>query len=231
MARTQRLDYLREQARQLADEVYPAGVTGAITDALATRWVNQAYSELHDLLVSANPDWYLADTTINTTNGTVEYAVPADFKDVRGVDLIVDGNEVPLEPYNFLDRGRVDRAWPPPRWNDSMSAVRYRIIRKGIDGSASRLRFDPDPGTNSYRLWYVQAAQLLVNDDDELDGVNGWEEYVIAAVAERMHAKVGTDPSVAQKLKAEQAARIQEMARKRDQGRPVQVADTRERYH
>jgi hypothetical protein len=225
MARLRTREWIRDQARELADEV---GST-FVTDTIANEWIDQAHAKLVDLLVSANPDWCLADTTIQTTSGTKEYAVPDDFYQVRGVDLVL-GNDhsVALEPYNFLDRNRGGQEWPPSRWHET--AVRYRIVRKGTDGAATRLRFEPDPGGQLYRLWYVHATQDIEDDADEIDGVNGYEEYIVADVALKMLTKSDSDPSGALQLKAETQQRIQNMATKRDHGRPVQVADTRSSF-
>jgi hypothetical protein len=226
MSRLRTREWIRDQARELADEV--TGAAGFITDATANEWINQGYAKLVDLLVGANPDWYLADVEIQTTPGTREYAVPDDFYQVRGVDMVLSAEHVvTLEPFNFLDRNRHQDQWPPPRWTDVETRVRYRVLRKGIDGDETRLRFEPDPLGKLYRLWYVRAAQDLEDDADELDGVNGYEEFIVADVAMKMMVKAETDPSPAMALKAEAVDRINEMARKRDQGRPVQVADTR----
>jgi hypothetical protein len=225
MPRLRTRGWIRGQARELADEVNSTFVTNDTINA----WIDQAYAKLLDLLVSANPDWALKSTDIQTTAGTREYEVPADFYQVRGVDLVLDADHrISLEQFNFQDRNRYASEWPPRRGIDDAAATRYRVIRKGLDGSETRILFEPDPLGRLYRLWYTQAAQdLAASDSAELDGVNGYEEYIIADIAEKIMTKCETDPSGAVRMKAEALARIAEMSRKRDQGRPVQVADTR----
>jgi hypothetical protein len=234
MALIRTREWIRDQARELADEVNSTFITNTTID----RWIDAAFTKLHDLMVSANPDWWLAEHVFQTTVGTKEYALPEDFYQARGVDLMEGavsagegqlaavGEGISIESYNFLDRNRHSQNWPPMRWIDA-PAVRYRIVRSGHDPIEARIRFEPDPGGRVYRLWYVRASPSEGNT--EYDGVNGWEEYVIADVAIKMMIKSESDPSAAMALKSEAEARINRMAPKRDQGRPVQVADTRRR--
>jgi hypothetical protein len=256
MARSITQAWLRNQARQLADEVD----TVFITDATANEWINQSYARLRDLLVDANPDWLIAKYPLYTTSGTLEYDLPDDFYQIRGVDMFQgvigdpsddEASNValmeaerydPIEQFNFLDRGRGQEVWPPPRWTAEASVIRYRVIQTDLNYQAGvttqghndeKIRFEPDPGTRSFRIWYVPVAVQLATDgsDDavEINGINGYEDYIIAAVAERMMIKAETDPSGPIRLRQEAESRITRMAGRRDQGRPVQVADTRHR--
>lgn len=236
------LQTIRAQARELADEVNSTFVT----DATANLWVNAAYRAVYDMLIAADPDWGLAESIFDSQAGILEYALPDDFYQARGVDRFPGIVGVPgddqasrllaveneryqrIEPFSFLDRGREQEPYADVRWH-ATAPTRYRIIRNGRDGSAGRIRLEPNPGTRTWRLWYVSAADPLELDTDFLDGINGFEEYIIADVAEKMMVKAEVDPSGARKIKAEQEARIKHMAHRRHQDQPSQVVDLRGR--
>lgn len=235
----------------MADEPATGSDGGFITDEMANRWIDQAFAKVLDMLVDADPDWGVTEALIYTTQGVLEYALPPLVYQIRGVDMFEsqigdpdddiesnvalarDARYVPIESFNFLDRGRGLLIYPPPRWPHFPEVVRYRVIRRGTTGTDARIRFEPDPGTRTYRLWYIPSAEILddtaADDANVLDGVNGWEEYVIADAAEKMMIRARLDPSGAVRQKAEAEKRIRSMAPKRDRGRPVQVADTRHR--
>lgn len=263
MSRNVTVQWIRDQARQIADEpeIGTNGADGFITNATATEWVNQAIAKLRDMMVSANPDWLVVKYPIHTTAGTQEYDLPDNFYQARGVDMFegpvsnsgedlqdqINAMETqtyyPIESFNFLDRGRDQGSSVPVWWRGHVTQIRYRIIQSDLNYDANittfgeydeKIRFEPDPGTRTYRLWYVPAAAQFetdgTDDANNVNGFNGFEEYIIGDVAEKMMGKAETDPSVAVRMKREATDRIAEMARKRDQGRPVQVADTRNRH-
>lgn len=223
MPRTRTREQIRDSARQLADQV---GST-FVTDAAANFWIDQAVAELWDLLLAADPDRYLVTSNVNTTQGTKGYALPADFYKLRGVDLLVGSERYSLEPYQFAERNRY-RAEAVAFPASEFSGVRYRVQRGGMTGSTGEIRFEPDPGTNTYELHYLQAPQLLTTDGATFDGVAGWEDWVVYTVAIQMMLKEESDPSglMAERARIEQ--RINRMAADRDMGRAPRIQDVRE---
>lgn len=97
---------------------------------------------------------------------------------------------------------------------------------QGIDGTEGLLYFEPDPGTETYTLHYIQAPQELAADDDDFDGVAGWEEWVIYDVGIRMMLKEEADASALERERARIEARIRRMAGERDSGTAPRVQDT-----
>lgn len=192
------------------------------------RWINQGYAELVDLLTAQDPDWYLADDEIVGVPGQLEYELPSDFFQLRGVDLesVRNGRttSIPLEPFTFTDRHRHQHTY----FNEGHSRPRYRVIRKGISGSETRLRFDGDPGDRTFRVWYIRAAQTLSEPSDALDGVNGWEDYIVAFAAMHMIAKEESDVSVQLHVLNTMKERIRGMASRRTRP-PTHVVEERNR--
>ena len=74
-------------------------------------------------------------------------------------------------------------------------------------------------------LWYVPTITKLVNDADLLDGVNGWEEYIILDSAIKCMVKEESDPSALLAQLQLVKDRIATMSKDRDQGEPQKTTD------
>ena len=98
------LSELRTLALQRADKEN----SRFISTAEANNYINLAYGELYDLLVSQFADYY--STTVNfTLSGTNTYALPADFYKIRGLDYLISANNyVTVFPFNFNERNRFE---------------------------------------------------------------------------------------------------------------------------
>lgn len=80
---------LRTWARQLSDTENDTNVSDAELNALA----NRHRYELHDRLVDAGPADHFASTTqISVMNGTVQYPLPADFRNLVEVYVRTTAN-------------------------------------------------------------------------------------------------------------------------------------------
>lgn len=220
--RTRTLLAMRNEARALADTVNDPHVS----DAQATLWINQGIADLWRQLVHHDPDRYVIRTTLATTTGTLSYSLTVtapDLMAIRRVDLIRGTLRIPIEPFSIQE--------PPYLSQDSRGGggTRYRLMGGGIAGAATALYFDPDPGTNTYALWYIQAPQTLSADGDTFDGIAGLEDYVVAFTALRMQIRQETDPSAVMAEMSRIASSIGATAAHRDVGRAPRIADVRPR--
>lgn len=199
---------LREACKDRADMQN----SNFITDAEWNRYINSAAKELYDILILKGLQ-YTTETSTIATDGTNEaYALPADFYKLVGVDYIVDNRIYPMESYTFQDRHRYTDSSP-------QNFLRYRLI--GEDS----IRFNPVPKPQTITVWYVPVLATLVDDADTLNGVHGWEEYVIVRSA--IWAKI-KEESETTDLKQDWAIlkdRIEEAAENRDLGPSGMVTD------
>jgi hypothetical protein len=183
-------------------------------------YINASATELYDLLVAASEDYVLSSATLSLTSGTDTYPLPGDFYKLRGVDLVLDaqGNAVTLQPFNFAERNNYIFT---PTWNVvGLSYLRYRI-------QGNSIRFVPVPSNPAtIKLWYVPALATLSADSDTLDGVDGWEEFVVIDAAIKAKDKEESDVSVLAAQRAAIIKRIEAMASSRDAGMPHKIADT-----
>lgn len=204
---------VRLAAQQRADMVNSQFVT-------PTEWVsyiNFSYKELYDILVAKFEDYYSISLTFSVPSGSNSYTLPADFYKMRGVDRAVSGNEFyTIRPFTFEDRNNRRRA---ALFRGLYPTVRYRIL-------GSNLIFTPDDAADgTYRIWYIPRASDLTLDTDTIDGVNGWEEYVIVDAAIKALTKEESDAQVFMMQKQALLKRIEDMAGNRDAGEPERITD------
>lgn len=206
---------LKTQARQRADMENST----FISDTELTTLINSSAAELYDLLIGVFEDYKLTSQTISVVPNTDTYTLPTDFYKLRGVDLVLDsfGNAVTLKPFNFAERNAYLFT---PTWN----VVGLSYLRYHMQGNS--IRFVPVPNTSqSVKLWYIPAIPTLTLDADTLDGVNGFEEYIVVDAAIKMRIKEESDTMDLERQKALLTARINSMAANRDAGSPERVSD------
>jgi len=187
-----------------------------IAEGELTSYVNNSIAELYDLLCEAyGSDYYVTSVEGSIVSGQQGYDLPDDFYELKGVDMKVDNQTwQTIQRYNFNERNRYPDG---ATWNIfGYTDIRYRIV-------GNKIHFTPTPdGTYTYRLHYVPVATKLVNDNDELDDLNAYSEYVIVDVAIKLMTKEESDPSVFVMQKQALEKRIRDKAANRD----AAVADT-----
>lgn len=181
--------------------------------------ITNSYKELVDLLVSAyGNNYFIATPYTFVTDGTTQfYSLPTDFYKLLGVDLKTGGACVSLKPFNFSERNNY--AVPNTGSFYGATNLRYRL-------NGSQLWLNPTPSAGqTVQLWYVPEPANLTNDSDTLDGISGWEEYVIVDAAIKALVKEESDISTLAAIKGALTVRIQTMAQNRDAGSPARVSD------
>lgn len=188
-----------------------------ITDSELNSYINLSYADLYDKLVSAFEDYYLTSTTSTVSAGSSSFSVPNDFYKLKAVDYqLSDGNFVSLNKFNFSERNN--------KYNNTGSLnnnynIRYRLVGNTIE------LIPTNQATGTYKIWYVPVYTTLSSDSDTLDGVNGWEEYIIVDACIKCLTKEESDTSEFQRQKQYQLKRLEEMKINRDIGQPDTITD------
>lgn len=224
------LGELRLRAQQKADRVNSNFV-------IMPEWnffINQAYYELYDLLITCYEDYYIAPRLTFTTDGATQSydlpngqnytSAPALYK-LYGVDLGLDNSSnawVTIKKFDFISRHR----YVYPQLTSTFLGVfnlRYRMV-------GDKIMFIPTPsGQQIIGLWYYPRLTTMLQDTDVMDGISGWEAYVIARSAKYALDKEESDTSKIDEEILFLKNRIEESAQNRDAGQGDTISNTRTR--
>lgn len=227
MPDTRTLLQIRTDVRRYADMENSSYVSDAEIDRLINLGVRALWGEQARLDI----DRPVQRTEIATTSGTREYALPSDFVAVRLVEVLQGtGSEeaYPIRAYNLSEGHTTNTGLWGSTYIDG-EHLRYAIFGQGMDGSESRIRFDPDPEGRVFRLWYLANPGTLTSDTDTYDGVIGGEEYVALWAAEQLLIKEESDPSMLIRRRLEYMETLKTILASRDMGSAHHVARTRSR--
>lgn len=193
-------------------------------------YINHSYAELYDILVQIYADDYFMTASVFQTDGRISglYPLPNDFYKLMGIDLAL-GTTTPnsnpngwltLKKFVFIERNRYIYG------NVPVSFLGLQNLRYRIEGNY--VEFIPQPaGNQTLRYRYIPRAVTLLADSDILDGISGWDEYVIVDAAIKAMQKEESDVSVLMAQKMALIKRIESAASNRDAGEPEFVSDVR----
>lgn len=206
---------LRAEAQDRADMV---GNT-LVSIPIWNKYINKSKDALYDLLVSAyGADYYVADPLdIQLISNQERYLLPTDYYKTIKVEYVVDPyNRFPLRRFSPSSSNKASRLYP-------MSSARFNYTYREM---GNYLYFYPIPiGASTIKLWYIPLATNLVADVDELQGFNGFEEYIIIDAAMKAMRKEETDTSDHERDLARITKRLEEMAEIRNLGEAHKILD------
>lgn len=198
---------LRDHIRQSADMEN----TKFVSDAELNRMIDDATSELYDLIISCYNDVYEAEYDFTTTSGQQDYDLPTDFYKLNDlVRVESNGLEQTVFPYTRKDRGRVSTDFYPT--TGLQTGVSYRL-----KGNSVRLYPTPSSSSVSLRMYYTPQVRLMTKDTDTFGYgiVPGWQKFIELSCAVDCIIKDMLDPQPLMARKMEVATRIKTMAQDR----------------
>lgn len=213
---------VRLAAQQRADMVN----NNFVTTQEWNSYINLSYFELYDILVQVyGDDYYVAPRFTFTTDGRQPslYPLPLDIYKLLGVDLGVNAAQnsyVTMRKFMFQNRNKFQFNNVPIGYYGNLN-IEYRLVGSNID-----LIQSPASG-QTIVLWYIPRPRTLLADSDILEGVSGWEEYVIVDAAIKALNKEESDVTALMAAKAALKQRIESAASNRDAGMPEVVTDVR----
>lgn len=217
------LTNLTDRAKQMADLVG----SDFVSSTEWTTWINAGLLELYDVIIGAYEDYftiyYPGDMTIASGDST--FTVPTDFYKLRGIDYKISDNKyLPLDQYNFRDRGR------QLRWDTTQSQYgtvrKYRMVKDTIYITPD------DKAEGTYRFWYIPALTPLSSGSDTIPTTMskfGWEQYIVYYATIQAKTKGEEDLTEVLRLKDELSARITSMVANRNADQPETITDVKGR--
>lgn len=182
---------LRNKAKQRANQENKT----LVSDAEWNGYVNDAISDLVDLIIATNPHYYVSSFafTLSSSNQVAISALSPLFFKLRGLDYLWSGNARPMSvrPLNFAERNR--------------------YANQNFAGN--------------YTLWYTPVPPVLVIDADTLDFIlDNWSEFIALSAALPGIIKEESSTADTETKLQRQIDRINKSAATRD-GEPGQAAD------
>ena len=214
MANTVTLADLRTRCRERSDMENSQFISP--TELLS--YINASYAELYDIMVSKFEDYYVTSSTFTIASGANTEALPTDFYKLRGVDYKIDNNNyVAARKFNFSKRNALNNSTIYA--GTGSREIQYRIL-------GNNLHLEPASNApGDYKIWYTPIYTPLASESDTVDGINGFEEYIVIDVAIKMLAKEESSTTHLEREKVAMLERIEIMAQNRDYDQPEQIAD------
>ena len=173
-------------------------------------WVRQSCAQLYESLVSRWLDYYVVARPLSLLANQQSYSLPEDFRAMQEVYLLQNGGATRVQlrvMESALDTGR--------------GGMSYKIMRSQL-----YLGMDVDADyPNAIEFYYTPQWQGPLTDYSTIDSVlpNGWEEWVVLDVMQKMFSKMRLPIDQVMTAKGEQAARFEAAASIRDGEAPMMV--------
>lgn len=195
---------------------------GLVSNAEWFRYVSGSYAELYDILIKAQPDFYSKDYSFSTVSGVSDYSTASDFYGDLGVDYKEqDGYYLELDYASGIERNNYDYL------NTTDRSVAYHFMYNAASSSPI-LRLLPAPrGGDVYRHRYTVRPTDITNSTTTIDGISGWEEYIVIDAAIKARIKEETPTGDLERQLARMRQRLDEMVDSRTLADTGRIIDTR----
>jgi hypothetical protein len=193
-----------------------------VTDAEFNIYINYSINFLKDILISkVGNDYFASSVNFTLVNGTEAYSLPADFYKILYVEILGDDTY-----YYKMRRFEIsEKNYGASPINYYIPDIRYRLRADSITFTPQNLI-----GGRTVRLTYVPVPVALSADSDTMNGLNGWDEYVVLMSARKALVKEEQDVSQIDQELMMLNQKIEAMADNRDESNPMRVSDNTSYY-
>ena len=209
MARNFTVAQLSTKARERSDMVD----SEFVTPAELRGYISASFTELYDMLIKTGLSYFESEDTIVTDGILSRFPLPADYYGTIGVDRDDGtGHRFMLHEFMVTERNRF-------QVQSTGFAIGYRVV-----GNELELLPRPPIG-QTYQHLFVPAPADLTDDTDIVDGVSGWEEFIVVDAAIKMLLKEETSAVPLERERVRLIDRIQEASENRALATPRRVVD------
>lgn len=225
------LGNLRLEAQQRCNKEYSQFYTTQEWNSM----ISQSYKELYDIIIQKfGDDYYMKTPYTYTTSGVIDpnyqaqvFPLPGDFYKLFLCEVALNANDpnswVTLRQYQRIQQNL---------WNFPNVYTFYGITNLRYRLTGTQLQIVPIASAGqTIRIWYAPRPNQLIYDTDTIDGISGWEEYIIVDACckamvkeESLETALGFNQQKQALLK-----RIEEVAENRNIAEPQTVSDSKTR--
>jgi hypothetical protein len=171
-------------------------------------WVRQSCAQLYEVMVSRWVDYYVVARPLSLLAGQQSYSLPVDFRAMQEVYALQNLGKIRV-PLRVMDSAQ----------SMGRGGMTYKIYRGQIYFGMSIEADYP----NAIEFYYTPQWQGPLTDYSTIDSVlpNGWEEWVVLDVMQKMHTKMRLPIDAIEMAKQEQAHRLEVASSVRDGEAPM----------
>jgi hypothetical protein len=227
MATPVSLGTLMLRARRRADLENTGGANGFLPDDEVIDLVNTSIAAWWDLVRMTTFMGQIARSAwpITTTSNVSVYPLAPDTASVISVDANVNGAILSINACPYQEEQRnLFKTMPFIGWSvGALQSLWYQL-------QGTNINFLPTPPSQtSFTVNYVPTAPVLADpENDYLNSINGWEEWIVIKTAQKMLIKDGQTDMVAALMPflAEERERILACAAQMDMNASEGVHET-----
>ena len=189
-----------------------ADMTGSdfVVDARLRDYINSVASELYDLMVNANEEWFLKTHTVSMVSGTEEYELPSDYYKMIKCFWVSGGRRYAMSQFMLSE---LDGSSQTPLQGGSIE----------IWYVPQMLLFSANTNAETIGSVYVDGA---IADPTPIPPLpTGWEDYIALGAAVKLLNREESDSSALLRDQTAIGKRIIAMAEPRDTGTPQRIQD------
>ncbi len=182
------LGELKKRVLEKADMVDSPFIDDTDGDSELVRVIQQSYRSLYNVIATTYKDYFIGDpVTFSIASGASTFTLDATFLKLAGVDRDLGGGQWrKIRAFNFAERNNQ---------NDRLYRNYYPVIRYRIIGN--RLMFTPaEQAAGDYRYWFTPKPIVPIDEDDTIEGYNGWDDFIVVDAAIKCLVKEESDVSV-----------------------------------
>ena len=220
MARKFTIQKLMSRARTRADMTN----SDFVTDVELRDLLSASFAHLYELLIQSGLIYFDPKVQTITGDGSETHDLPDDYYGTMRVDYRWSSNYfTELSEYMDAERTRFENAIGGAT---SGYSTHYQI-------QGTKISLLPSPRGGTYRHRYIPAPLDLggegISTDTEIDGVGGWEEFVVVDTARKMLMKEESSTTQMERELDKIMMRIEEKAQNRSWATPRHIVDVQTR--
>jgi hypothetical protein len=188
-----------------------ADMTGSdfVVDARLLDYINSVASELYDLLVNTNEDWFLDTHTVTLVSGTDAYELPSNYYKLIKAFWVSGGRRHNIKQFMLSELG-----------GSSQNPLQGGAVELWY--VPQMLLFSADDDT----IGSVYAGDGTIDEPTPIPPlVRGWEDYVALGAAIKLLNREESDSSALLREQTGIGKRIIALAEPRDTGEPQRIQD------
>lgn len=222
MARTFTAGELRTRVRDHADMAN----SSFVSDAEMLRYLSANYCALYDELVTADPERFRTEQTItvgtDTDTSGRKFAVASDYYGTIKISYNTDNNT--RDPLRRAYGTELDRY----NYSQTDTSEVWAPVHNTTTPATQKIELLPPPNSGEvYTHTYIVAPAELTTASDTVNGVSGWEKYIILLTVLDCRDKEETPTGSVERQIAAFQERLQRMRYNRDAANSGRVVNTR----